>query len=382
VTFTGTLASMTHRQAGELVAAHGGEPVAHVTQQTTLLVIGEEGWPLEADGRISVKLEQAHQLRERGQALRLLSESEWLQALGLESVSQRQKQLYTPAMLSQILKLSVHEIRRWERLGLIRAVKRVFRLPYFDFQEVAEARRLSELVAAGVLADRIAEGLKRLTIVRPMQRTLDQLQILAADKRLLYRDDAGLVDSLTGQRLLEFDAATQESVEPSVSTVPLPKRPPRPRTAAEWRLEACSLADEGELSAAVDAYRAALQIEPDDATTHYHLAELLYRRGNRDGAIERYHAAIEWDAEFIEAWTQLGCVLAEMEQWDAAIDAFERALRTHPDFPDARFHLAEALHCCGRTTDAETHWETYLRFDHHGPWAETARQRLGRSEDT
>ena len=46
VSFTGTLASMTHRQAHELVAQHGGEATAHVSKQTTMLVVGEEGWPL------------------------------------------------------------------------------------------------------------------------------------------------------------------------------------------------------------------------------------------------------------------------------------------------------------------------------------------------
>ncbi len=50
VAFTGTLASMTHRQAAELVAQQGGAPPEHVSSKTTLLVVGEEGWPLEADG--------------------------------------------------------------------------------------------------------------------------------------------------------------------------------------------------------------------------------------------------------------------------------------------------------------------------------------------
>ncbi|MBT4864132.1 MAG: GlcNAc transferase, partial [Planctomycetaceae bacterium] len=48
VAFTGILASMTHRQAFELVEEHGGGPTTHVNRQTTMLVIGEEGWPLEA----------------------------------------------------------------------------------------------------------------------------------------------------------------------------------------------------------------------------------------------------------------------------------------------------------------------------------------------
>lgn len=380
VAFTGTLASMTHKQAAELVVRHGGEPHVHVTQQTTLLVIGEEGWPLESDGHVSVKLEQACQLRERGLPLRLLSESEWLQALGLESPAQRQKQLYTPSMLSQILNISVHEIRRWERLGLIRPVKRVFRLPYFDFQEVAEARRLSELVASGIPADRIAEGLRRLQAVRSMQRPLDQLQILAGDRRLWHRDHAGLVDSATGQRLLDFDPDTAAPPDPEVATLPLPARKTTvPRSAEEWRREGCRLAEENELEASVEAFRLALLAEPGDPLTHYHLAESLYRLGNREGAVERYYVAVELDHEFIEAWTQLGCVLAETEQWSRAIEAFEIALETHPDFPDAHFHLAEALHQSGRSDAARGHWDAYLRFDEHGPWAETARQRLGLS---
>lgn len=381
VAFTGTLASMTHKQAAELVAKHGGEAVTNISQQTTLLVIGEEGWPLEADGRISVKLEQAHQLRERGQALRLLNESEWLQALGLEAPAQRQTKLYTPAMLSQILKLSVHEIRRWERRGLIRAVKRVFRLPYFDFQEVSEARRLSELVGSGVPVDRIAEGFKRLNAVRPMQRTLDQLQILANDRRLVYRDDTGLVDSATGQRLLEFDPDAVPETEPPVAILPLPTKPPVHRSASEWRLEGCRLAEDHEVAAAVEAFRLSLVAEPGDAVTQYHLAESLYRLGNRQGAIERYYCAVELDHEFIEAWTQLGCVLAETEQLGPAIEAFQVALETHPDFPDAHFHLAEVLHQSNRTDEAHPHWEAYLQFDVHGPWAETARQRLGITEE-
>jgi tetratricopeptide (TPR) repeat protein len=376
VAFTGTLASMTHRQAADVVVQHGGEPTPSVTQQTTLLVIGEEGWPLESDGQISLKLEQAYQLRERGLPLKLLSEAEWLQALGLEPPARSQQQLYTPSMLCQILKLPVHEIRRWERLGLIRAVKRVFRLPYFDFQEVSEARRLSELVASGVPADQIAEGLQRINALWPMQRRLDQLQILAGDRRLWHRDHAGLVDSATGQRLLEFDPAAPPAEEPEVATLPL--TPPHARRSAhEWRLEGCRLAEEGELQAAIDAFRLSLFEEPVDPQSHYHLAEALYRKGNSLGAIERYYCAVELDREFIEAWTQLGCVLAEVDKLDAAIEAFGAALDLHPDFPDAHFHLAEALHQTGRSDEAEEHWLTYLQFDQHGPWAETARQRLG-----
>ena len=84
VAFTGTLASMTHRSALELVERAGGRGVQAVGQGTTLLVIGEEGWALEDDGRASVKLRQALQLVADGVGIRIVAESDWLQMLGLD----------------------------------------------------------------------------------------------------------------------------------------------------------------------------------------------------------------------------------------------------------------------------------------------------------
>ncbi len=115
VAFTGVLASMTHARAADLVAQHGGEASEHISRQTTLLVVGEEGWPLEDDGQPSVKLQQAERLRSAGEPLRIIGESDWLQLLGLAENREELHRLYTPAMLSQMLDVSVHVIRGWER---------------------------------------------------------------------------------------------------------------------------------------------------------------------------------------------------------------------------------------------------------------------------
>ncbi|MGH7201097.1 MAG: BRCT domain-containing protein, partial [Planctomycetaceae bacterium] len=111
VSFTGTLASMTHQKAHELVKQHGGEPMQHVSRRTTMLVIGEEGWPLEEDGRPSQKLLRAWRLREQGIDVHLLSETDWLHLIGLEERQQDARRLYTPAMLSQMLAVPVGTIR-------------------------------------------------------------------------------------------------------------------------------------------------------------------------------------------------------------------------------------------------------------------------------
>ncbi len=387
VAFTGTLASMTHREAAELVEQHGGTAVQHVSQQTTLLVIGEEGWPLESDGQPSVKLLQAQGIQERGGPLRLLSESEWLSALGLETRA-RTQQLYTPAMLSQLLGVSVHEIRRCERLRLISPVRRVMRLPYFDFAEVSAARRLAEFVASGVSLDHVAQSLERLQSMIPeLKQPLAQLQILAQGREVLYRDATGWLEPVTGQRRLPFDeeapaaadASTIDTVEEGPATLPLHGTPPDDHaewTADDWFQQACRLAEEGRLREAVEAYRAALIDRPTAADIHFHLADALYRLERPHAAIERYYAAVEHDHDFIEAWTQLGCVLAENQELEGAREAFQIALDRHPDFPDAHFHLAQVLERLGAPAAARPHWEAYLTFDRHGPWADVARQYL------
>ena len=53
LSFTGTLASMTHRQAMDLAEQHGGATTHSVSKQTSMLVVGEEGWVIRSSPRDS-----------------------------------------------------------------------------------------------------------------------------------------------------------------------------------------------------------------------------------------------------------------------------------------------------------------------------------------
>jgi tetratricopeptide (TPR) repeat protein len=383
VAFTGTLASMTHARAMELVQQHGGTAGEHVSRQTTMLVIGEEGWPLEDDGHVSVKLQQVERWNRAGENIRIVNESDWLLLLGLTERREEIKRLYTPAMLSQLLNVSVHVIRGWERARLIRPVKSVYRLPYFDFQEVTSARRLSQLLEAGIPRREIEDSLRRLpTVRRGDERPLEQLDILVRNARVVMRDGFGLLEPSTRQRVMDFEPEQESSADDAPSYEPPPSikiqlaRTDETFHGQDWYVQGCRLYDEGRLPDAAEAFRLCLMTEPHNPEAHFHLAEVLYRQDNVAGALERYYAAVENDREYIEAWTQIGCLHRELDEPESALDAFDIALGVHPDYPDAHFQKAETLAELGRRGEALPHWRRYLSYDSRGPWADLARQRL------
>ena len=51
----------------------------------------------------------------------------------MEEGEDAKRQLYTPAMLAELLGVSVRTVRRWQRAGFIRPVSEVMQLPQFDF---------------------------------------------------------------------------------------------------------------------------------------------------------------------------------------------------------------------------------------------------------
>ncbi len=385
VAFTGTLASMTHKQAAALAEQNGGIATTDVSRQTTMLVVGEEGWPLEPDGRPALKWQHACAFRDEGAPIRILTESEWLRLLGLEDQSRDVRRVYTPATLSQLLGVSVGAIRSWERLGLIRAVRKVYRLPYFEFNEVASARRISQLLADGVSRDELARSLNNLRSVVPgVERPLEQLEILARNARLLYRDDHGLLDTISGQRCFDFRQNDPQPADVPKSTILSlavdDENAHVSWSADDWYHQGLRLLEQNEPAEAIEAFRLALLDRPGDAEINFSLAEALYRTRNTAGAIERYYATVEADRYYLEAWTQLGCVHAEQGELESALHAFQIALDVYPEYPDAHWQIADVLDQLGRRDEAAVHWRMYLKHDDHGPWAEQARHRLDELE--
>jgi tetratricopeptide (TPR) repeat protein len=402
VAVLGKLSGMTRRDAQQLIRQHGGIALERPDATAHLLVVGDERRALHStrSTRDLPGIDEATCAAvDRGE-VQLIGETELWQRLGLVEGEQHIHRLYTPAMLADLLKLDVSVIRRWRRRGLLRPVRQVRKLPYFDYQQVLAARRLAELLSEGISLSTLEKRLAEWNRSLPQARDpLAEHSVVAYGRRLLLRANSGLVEpggqhwfSFAGERAdldqvrgSELDFAENHSqilsiagsLDVSGSTVP-------PEVLVQM---AENLEDEGDLGGAADLYRVALAAGGPDAEVCFALAEVLYRLGDLSAARERYFMAIELDENYVEARANLGCLLSEQGQLEIAIAAFQGALRYHPDYADAHYHLAHTLHELDRPAEALQHWRRFLDLAPNSPWAAEARliveltsSRAGREE--
>jgi DNA-binding transcriptional MerR regulator len=219
VAFVGKLGGVTKREAHQLVRQYGGTPVDSPGKDADLVVIGADELPLdEADDLLD---DAARRAVAEGR-LEVMVETQLWQQLGLVEGEQNVRRLYTPAMLADLLGVTVATIRRWHRRGLIVPAREVRRLPYFDFQEVATARRLAQLLAAGASPAAIEKKLAELSrFVPDIERPLAQLSVIVEGRQLLLRQGEGLIEP-GGQLRFDFEAleSHESGRRPVKCTVP------------------------------------------------------------------------------------------------------------------------------------------------------------------
>ncbi len=392
VVFVGKLGSMNRKEARELVRKHGGVTLDKIDSTVNVVVIGAD--QLSSDPHDQLLDDWVIDAAST-QQVDVISETDLWQRLGFVEPELEVGRLYTPAMLADLLELPIATIRRWHRRGLICPTRQVHKLAYFDFQEVAAARRLARLIDSGADPKRIEARLSRLASLYPdLQRPLSQLSVIVEGQQVLLRQGEGLVEP-GGQMRIDFDSpdaaktdcdeadrpqttlrlhhgtgAANEFDEPNLRITDSLATP------ADFVDLAIEYEDEGQIAMAIDTYRSLALGFGATADICFRIAELLYQTGDYSGARERYFMAVELDETFVEARANLGCVLMELNELEPAIAAFEGALLHHGDYPDAHYHLARALDQVDRSAEATPHWQQFLDLAPKSHWAEEARQRL------
>ena len=377
---------MTRREAANLLRSYGASIVEQRAADVDWVVIGADQSPVLESDLLTESTRHAIATGTR----EIVYESELWQRLGLVDFEQSAQRYYTPAMLAHLLGISVRVVRRWQRLGLITPVETMHRLPYFDFAEVAVAKRLANWIAAGESPKAIEQRLAQWVELLPdIHRPLEQLSILVEGKTVLLRHGEGLVEP-GGQLRFDFDAlgdpeleaASDDSAAGHVlsmvreddTSFPIGNRA---LDASDELLAAAYQAeDEDDLQLAIDFYHAILARDGPRADINFQMGELLYRLGETIASRERYYSATEIDPEFVEARASLGIVLAETGQPELGVASFQGALRIFEDYSEVHYHLAKTLDHLGRRVEAIHHWERFLELFPDSPWADEARLRL------
>ena len=420
VAFVGKLGGVNLREAHRLVSQAGGFMMNSDDVEEAnvdVIVLGAEQWPPTNPEELLPRTVLT--TVSAGQA-EIITETQFWERLGMLDPDQNIRRLYTPAMLAEMLEVSVAVIRRWHRRGLIIPTREVHRLPYFDFQEVATARHLAEMLSAGASPSQIEKRLAELAKYVPdVERPLAQLSVIVQGQEILLRQGEGLVEP-NGQMRLDFDALEEpDHVIHEVQTEgELQLDPPHisakdiieiseqdvlaafdgdrtgdggprilsfgsaldraihPDNPESMLMQASEYEEAGELELAIDVYRTFLTAFGPRAEVNFQLAELLYRRSDYAAARELYYMAIEIDENYVEARANLGCVLIDTGELELAIAALYGALKYHPDYPDVHYHLARTLDELGQRDKAIDHWRAFLILSPDSPWAQQARDRL------
>jgi tetratricopeptide (TPR) repeat protein len=388
----GKFAGLSKRAAQQIIRQQGGKVSEKIDASANVIVHGEAELLKSKSDYLPPEVAKNESLVRaiRDAEIEVINETELWQRLGLVAGEHNAdiRNLYTPAMLAELLEVPTATVRRWHRRGLIQPRTEISRLAYFDFQEVVNARTLVSLLAEGITPTQLERKLADLERISPgVKRRIAQLTVIVEGKDILLREGEGLLDAV-GQFRFDFDAPPIDKTENTLEQ-PLPiesgleavEQTAAEMTPTELLEAAAALEDENQLREACLVYRTALAAYGPDAEVHFRLAELLYRMDAPEAARERYYAAIELDEDFVEARANLGCVLYELGDTELALAAWNGALVFHPDYADVHLHLARSLDELKNPVEAEEHWRQFLHLAPESPWAQQARQRLDRQQN-
>jgi Flp pilus assembly protein TadD len=367
VAFTGRLATLTRGDAEALVARAAGRLAPSVLPRATMLVVGMRGWPLMDSGQLPRKLAEAEAVRAAGKPLRILSETQFRELVGLEAVPDGSGKSLSPEQVCATVGIDAQTLRRWEHCGLVRPHDGLY-----DFRDLVSLRTVSALVNRGVSAVVIRASLDALGRFLPgVERPLAQLNMLVSDRGELAAEVEQALLTPSGQLEMRFDAPRPPADDDQPSLVIAAER-----GSAAWIDEGLEQEESGDLARAEQAYRRAAAISPQDAMPRFNLGNVLLAAGRLRAAAQHFEQAVALDAGHARAWFNLAHVSDQLGDQHAAIAHLRRAIAADSAYADAYFNLGDLAERLGDEPTARGAWEGYLRLDPASEWGVQARTRL------
>jgi tetratricopeptide (TPR) repeat protein len=123
-----------------------------------------------------------------------------------------------------------------------------------------------------------------------------------------------------------------------------------------------ALSENGQIEEAIAAFRAGLAIEPDDAETHYNLGLTLLEDNRVTAAIKEYREAVRIKPNYAEAFSKLGFALGKKGELPEAVNAQRTAINLNPEIPEAHCWLGDTLLLLRKHSEAVQAYLAALRL--------------------
>src|SRR5438876_3987502 len=123
-----------------------------------------------------------------------------------------------------------------------------------------------------------------------------------------------------------------------------------------------ALAQEGQLTEAIQHYTTALRIKPDYADAHINLGIALAQQGKLAEASEHYQQALHSKPDSADAHTNWGLALTQQGKPAEASDHYRQALQIKPDHAVAHYNWGNALIQQDKPAEASEHYRQALHF--------------------
>ncbi len=280
---------------------------------------------------------------------------------------------FNPEQAAKILEIRLGRLRYWDRIGLVKPSLRSGGRVLYDFQDLICLRTAKKIIEKGVAATHLTRSLRSLNQRFPDGRLqLSSLRVFALGDRVIAGRGHRLVDSLSGQYLLDLDwnrvrGEVRERVDSFAAT----------RGADEWYQEGIRYhSDPSTHEHAMHAFRQVVKLNPGHREALAHLGALYYKRRSFGEAERCFERALEIEPGDSSALFHLGLVFEESRKFKKALSCYVQALESEPGLPEAHYQLAGVAETLGDIQEAIHHWEAYLQFDRMSLHGRIAHKRI------
>jgi tetratricopeptide (TPR) repeat protein len=281
----------------------------------------------------------------------------------------------------RIADVTERQLRSWERQGLVESHE------HFGFSDLLALKTLKTLRAQRIPPKQIRRAITSLKSgLDGVDHPLAQLRITAEGRKITVRVAGNMMEPISGQLLLDFDAAKEiEKLRafPVQTAAVEAENGAKERLAEHWFQRGLALEETGApVEEAAAAYRKAIEANPNASGALVNLGTIAFRMRRMNEAAQYYTRATMADPQYPLAQFNLANLYDEQGNFELARQHYLEAIRLSPRYADAFFNLALL---CERNNDvlqAIGYWQTYLKLDSTSSWASAARKQLDRLKRT